>query len=177
MADQSPRTETGVSSCFKTSTATAKNRTSSASTAIETNALPHFSHLSNTSMAIPTSSNSLTRFSLELEHNCDQRPWDSCSLRNGLTAVLEKIETRQYSKDKPLDFAEEIALDWKQVAHDDQEIARWLNGPPASSNRNKILHFQTRRTRCDYWFGAIICKWICICILFVWLAASGICQF
>ena len=168
MADQPPQTETSVSSCFKTSTATAKNRTSSASTAIETNAPSHFSHLSSTSMAIPTSSNSLTRFSVELEHNCDQRPWDSYPLRNELTAVLEKIETRQYSKDKPLDFDEEIALDWKQVANDDQEIARWLNGPrPAQTETN---YFTSRPV-------AIICKWVRICISFVWLPASGICQF
>ena len=64
-----------------------------------------------------------------LEPNYDLRPVDSYALRNELTAVLEKIETRQYSNDKPLDVAEEIAEDWKRVANDDQQIARWLNGP------------------------------------------------
>ena len=121
MADQPPRTATGVSSCVQSSTAPAKNRTSSASTEIVTSAPSHSSHPSSTSMAIPTSSNSSPRLSLELEHDLDSYP-----LRNELTAVLQKITTRQSSKDKPLDVAEDDASDWKRVANDVQEITRWL---------------------------------------------------
>ena len=73
-------------------------------------------------MAIPTSSNSSPRLSLEPENDLDSFP-----LRNELTAVLQKIETRQYYKDKPLDVAEDDASDWKRVDNDVQEIARWLN--------------------------------------------------
>ena len=103
-------------------------------------------------MAIPPSSKRLPRLCLELEHNCDQRPWDSYPLRNELTAVLEKIEARQYSKDKPLDFAEEIALDWKQVANDDPEISRWLNGPwPSQTETN---YFPSRLFDPDISFGS-----------------------
>ena len=129
MADHPPRTGTGGPSCNKSSTATAKSRTSSPSTDIVTDTTSQSSQPSSTSMAIPTSSNCPQKHSLELEQNCDQRPWDSYPWRNELTAVVDKIETRQYSKDKPLDFAEEVALDWKRVANDDPEIARWLNAP------------------------------------------------
>eukprot|EP00117_Sycon_ciliatum_P017145 scpid108386/ scgid16271/ len=116
MADHPPRTATGVPSYIKSSTATAKSRTSSASPEIRNGTTIQSSQPSSTSMAIFTSSDSPQRLSLELEQNCDQRPWDSYPWRDELTAVVDKIETRQYSENKPLDFAEEIALDWKQVA-------------------------------------------------------------